>query len=255
MLDQVCRREDTGVYLRLWTDDVQKPHDDFVRGLRQNMSAIVEICWGEVVWKKVEREGHLVRLPLWGKYKGVKLYLELEADGEKLKRFVFWVHHPQWFFRPRVTPITNGVSDRAIQASIQDTALGLAASLVDINIKANFYGQLPRKRYPRLTKEQRDVREDLIDSAREELRAAFPIKAEAEEDRQSHLESRRKEKSQQMQTILQDLEKETLEYPLQNNSKTDDLVSQYQAQRSYYGKWFNKRDRSFTNPSGKKFSA
>lgn len=45
MLDQVCSRQDTSVYIRLWTDDVQKPHDPFVRELRQNMSAIVEICW------------------------------------------------------------------------------------------------------------------------------------------------------------------------------------------------------------------
>lgn len=229
MLDQVCRREDTQVYLRLWTDDVQKPHDDFVRDLRQNMSAIVEICWGEVVWRKVEQQVCLIRFPLWGKYKDVKLYLELEEDGGRLKRFLFWVRHAQWFFRPRPTNTMNGAPDRNIQAQVQDAALGLASSLVDLSIKSNFYGQFPRNKYPRLTKEQREIREDLMESAKDELRAAFPIKAEEEEERRSRLESKRKEKSQQIRTILQDLEKdlekEIQESPLENISGKADLVS------------------------------
>ncbi|KAF4217778.1 hypothetical protein CNMCM8980_008442 [Aspergillus fumigatiaffinis] len=205
MFDQICRREETLIYLHLWTDNVQKPHDDFVRDLRQNMSAIVEICWGEVVWRKVELQGRLIRFPLWGKYKDVKLYLDLEDDEKTLKRFVFWVHHPQWFFRPRPVTTTNGVPDRTIQAKIQDA---LAARLAGLSIRDNFYEQYPHNKYPRLTKEQRDVRENLMESAREETRAAFPMKAQEEEERQSRLKSKRKEQRRQIRQILQELEKD-----------------------------------------------
>ncbi|KAL2827618.1 hypothetical protein BDW59DRAFT_56422 [Aspergillus cavernicola] len=222
IFDQVCRREDTRIYLRLRTSDVQKPHDDSVRDLRQNMHALVEVCWGEVVWRRVEQQVHLVRFPLWGKCKNVKLYLELGNGGE-LKRFIFWVHHPQCFFRPRLATIANGVSNRAIQARIQDTALVLATGLAELPIKGNFYSQFPRNKYPRLTPGQRDVRERLMESAKHELRAAYPIRAKEEEERWSLLESNRKEKSQQIQTILQDLEKATPASPLENDSGNDDL--------------------------------
>ncbi|KAF4238813.1 hypothetical protein CNMCM6805_006189 [Aspergillus fumigatiaffinis] len=205
MFDQICRREETLIYLHLWTDNVQKPRDDFVRDLRQNMSAIVEICWGEVVWRKVELQGRLIRFPLWGKYKDVKLYLDLEDDEKTLKRFVFWVHHPQWFFRPRPVTTTNGVPDRTIQAKIQDA---LAARFAGLSIRDNFYEQYPHNKYPRLTKEQRDVRENLMESAREETRAAFPMKAQEEEERQSRLKSKRKEQRRQIRQILQELEKD-----------------------------------------------
>lgn len=227
MFDQVCRREDTGLYIRLWTDDVQKPHDDFVRDLRQNMSAIVEICWGEVAWRKLEQEVQLVRLPLWGKHKDIKLYLELETDGNKLKRFVFWVHHPQYFFRPRVETTTNGVLKRTIQATLQDTTLALAASLVNLPIKGSFYQKFPRNKYPRLAKEQREILESLMESEREELRAAFLVEAKVEEERRSRLENRRKEKGQQIQVILQDLEKEARAQrgPTEPDSESDILVS------------------------------
>lgn len=227
IFDQVCRREDTGVYTRLWTDDVQKPHDDFVRELRQNMSAIVEICWGEVAWRKLEQDVRPVRMPLWGKYKNVKLYLELEAGGNKLKRFVFWVHHPQYFFRPRAATTTIGNPDRIFQAALQDTSLELGASLVDLSIKGNFYERFPRYKYPRLTKEQREIYEGLMELAREELRAAFPIEAKAEDERRLRLESRRKERSQQIRVILQDLEKEdqVRRDTVKPDSESDDFVS------------------------------
>lgn len=129
------------------------------------MSAIVEICWGEVAWRKLEQKVRLVRLPLWGKYTGVKLYLKLEADGNKLKRFVFWVHHPQYFFRPRAATTANGVPDRTIQATLQDASLELAASLVDLSIKENFFARLPRNKHPLLTREQREMYEGLMESA------------------------------------------------------------------------------------------
>ncbi|KAF9890745.1 hypothetical protein FE257_005611 [Aspergillus nanangensis] len=202
MFDQICRREDTHIYLHLWTEDVQKPHDDFVRDLRHHMSAIVEICWGEVAWRKVEQQVELIRFPLWGKYKDVRLYLELEENGSELKRFVFWV------------------------LNVQDTALGLAASMVDMSIEGNLYEQFPRHKYPRLTKQQREVRNGLMESVKQELRAAFPVKAHEEEERRSRMDSKRKEKSQQIQTILRDLENsqkiETHKSPLKTGMENDD---------------------------------
>ncbi|KAL2853342.1 hypothetical protein BJY01DRAFT_206864 [Aspergillus pseudoustus] len=68
----------------------------FVSG--RTMSAIVEICWGEDAWRKVKEAiptARLIRFPLWGEHKDIRLYLELDNSGKSLKRFVFWVHHPQ----------------------------------------------------------------------------------------------------------------------------------------------------------------
>lgn len=225
MFDQFARREDTLDCIRLWTDDVQKPHDDFVHELRQRMTAIVEICWGEVVWRRTKQRVQLIRFPLWGTYKDVKLYLELDEGGGRLRRFVFWVHHPQWFSRPNQPGTNSRVSGRTIQAGVQDAALGLAASLVDLSIKGRFYEHFPWGKYPRLTKEQRELRKDLVESAREELRDAFPIAAQDEEERRSRQEHRRKDERQQLRTILHALEKETYECPLKNNEEHDDAVS------------------------------
>lgn len=176
----------------------------------------------------MDQQAQLIRFPLWGKYKNVRLFLELEETGPKLKRFVFWVHHPRWFFRPKRTTIPNDVSTRTTQARVQDTALELAASLVGMSVKRDFYSQISRT-YPRLTKEQRIIRDGLIESTREELRAAFPSKAESEEERQLHIDSRRREERQKIRAILEDLEKQPPEDSLKDNTKADDLVSEPQA--------------------------
>jgi hypothetical protein len=43
---------------------VYKPHRDFVKRLRENMWAIVEICFGEAVWKEVEASSQVILFPL-----------------------------------------------------------------------------------------------------------------------------------------------------------------------------------------------
>ncbi|EAW17578.1 uncharacterized protein NFIA_075040 [Aspergillus fischeri NRRL 181] len=155
------------------------------------MSAIIEICWGEVVWRKVDSN---------------------------------------WFFRPRPVTTTNGVPDRTIQAKAQDAALSLAARLAGLPIKDNFYEQYPHNKDPRLTKEQRDVRENLTEPAREETRAAIQMKEQEEEERQSRLESKRKEQRRQIRQILQELkkdqEKEAQEPPVGNAEENTDIVSE-----------------------------
>ncbi|OKO89600.1 hypothetical protein PENSUB_13666 [Penicillium subrubescens] len=40
----------------LYTDEFHQPQPDFVREIRHNMAAIVETCWGNVVWKEMKRE-------------------------------------------------------------------------------------------------------------------------------------------------------------------------------------------------------
>lgn len=78
MFDQVCRREETLDVLRYYTEDIHKPHRDFVRKLRASISAVVEIVWGQEAWKEVDKSARLIRFPLWGDFQYVRLYLELE---------------------------------------------------------------------------------------------------------------------------------------------------------------------------------
>jgi hypothetical protein len=77
IFDQVCRRASSEEMFGLYTDEFHQPQPDFVREIRHNMAAIVETCWGNVVWKEMKRElgPLLVSFPLWGVFKPVRLYL------------------------------------------------------------------------------------------------------------------------------------------------------------------------------------
>lgn len=54
IFDQFTRRGRTEDVLLFANEDVWKPHRDFVNRLGEKMSAIVEICFGDVVWTEVE---------------------------------------------------------------------------------------------------------------------------------------------------------------------------------------------------------
>lgn len=95
IFDQYHRRENTRNLSQYWNDDVKKPHRDFVRELRKNMRAVVEICWGESVWTTMHEMFPLVPFTLWGRWKDIKLYLELDENQQSVKRFVLLVYHPQ----------------------------------------------------------------------------------------------------------------------------------------------------------------
>jgi hypothetical protein len=73
-----------------YTDNFHRPHRDFVRELRHSMAVVVEVCWSEFVWKEIERDlgSRLVRFHLWGVFKPVRLYLELDEKHQSLKRFL-----------------------------------------------------------------------------------------------------------------------------------------------------------------------
>ncbi|EQL28385.1 hypothetical protein RJZ56_002569 [Blastomyces dermatitidis] len=79
---------------------------------------------------------------------------------------------------------------RTTQLRIQDRALRLAESLIDLPIRGDFHEQFSYNKHLHLTKAQRDVREDLTVSARDELRSAFPVKAGEVEERRSLLETK-----------------------------------------------------------------
>lgn len=78
-------------------------HEGFLRILRREMSAIVEICWGSHVRKRMLQLYDLVPLDLWGRYDGIRVYLEWEKGLNELSegatgsvsRFVIFVNHPQ----------------------------------------------------------------------------------------------------------------------------------------------------------------
>lgn len=87
----------------------------------------------------------------------LKLYLELKDDGNTFETI-------RALGAPLLIPYPNhgsnhstGVPRGTIQATVQDTALALAAS-----IRRNFDERFPRNRYPRLTREQHDIYESLM---------------------------------------------------------------------------------------------
>jgi hypothetical protein len=55
IFDQVCRRDETKDVLWFYSEDILRPHRDFVCEIRKNMSAIVEICFGVDVWNEGEK--------------------------------------------------------------------------------------------------------------------------------------------------------------------------------------------------------
>lgn len=169
MFDQVCRREETLDCLFFWQKNVYRPHDDFVREVRQIMGAPIEICWGEDVWKRVVEQFKLVQFPLWGVYKDVKLWLELEDDGS-MKRFVFQVHHPQFFCRGLHHPLE--------EAKVQDLSICLAAHMAGLVIKKDYWETHWLGKHPRLSGQSRVVFAQLRTEAKNELKAAFPARWE-----------------------------------------------------------------------------
>lgn len=89
MFDEIIRRDRTKDCLFFYTEDLRRPHKDFARSVRKNMSAAVGICFEEEVFKEVLKAAHLVRFPLWGIYKSVRLWLEFnDSNQTSMKRFV-----------------------------------------------------------------------------------------------------------------------------------------------------------------------
>ncbi|KAJ5471173.1 hypothetical protein N7530_008530 [Penicillium desertorum] len=59
MFDEICRRERTDDCLFFYTNELRRPHREFIQKVRENMSAIVEICFGEEVFKEINKTARL----------------------------------------------------------------------------------------------------------------------------------------------------------------------------------------------------
>lgn len=220
IFDQYHRRENTRKLIQYWNDDVKKPHHDFVRELCKNMRAVVEICWGEYVWTTMQAMFPMVHFPLWGKWKDIKLYLELSEDQQTVKRFVFLVYHPQHFRFNR-----NGIEQWMSRAKFQDLSLSFAGELVGMNsVNQNYYqSRYQRGLNPPLTAEQFKAWRELSTSAKTELLAAFPEQAERIKNSLPRAQKRAKEN----EMLLRLVEKEVtvMEKPLSRViTETEHLV-------------------------------
>ncbi|KAL3465027.1 hypothetical protein BJX64DRAFT_285894 [Aspergillus heterothallicus] len=176
IFDHVSRRDDTASYLAFYPEKIREIHEEFTFNIRSKMGAVVEICWGLHVKKRMLQCVKLVPLPLWGEYRGVTLFLELHADKStaKLIRFVVFVYHPN-FFVYRSTSIKPGQNWRHRFGREQDLLLAVAAKLGGIAIKEGFYEYLHNPRsYGRLTSQQSITKDRLSAQALEELRIAAP---------------------------------------------------------------------------------
>lgn len=179
IFDEICRRDETRDVLWFYNEDLYRHHRDFVCNLRENMSAVVEICWGKDVWNIMEKTNpRLARFPLWGSFKDVRLWLEL--DGQSLKRFIIHVYHPQFFCRIGQEKLRKSTSEfREKYGKPQDLALLMAAQFVGLQDRINsqfFSTDLKLGRYPRLKGDQNHRRENHLQSARGSFRVAFPEK-------------------------------------------------------------------------------
>ena len=179
MFDEICRRERTDDCLLFYTEDIRQPHRDFIQKVRENMLAVVEICFGEEVFKEIRKTTRLVRFPLWGMFRSVRLWLELADSGSNsMKRFIIQAYHPQFFSRPGRFNKTSSEffktygrpQDMAILMAIQ-----LAGLQQHIKIKPNFSEiHFVRGKYSRLSAKQDLKRQDHIREALDAFRVAFP---------------------------------------------------------------------------------
>lgn len=188
MFDQIARRGRTQDVILFSKEEVYKPHRDFVKRLRDNMSAVVEVCFGKDVWKEVETSTQLIPFPLWGAYKDVRLYLELE-NMQTMKRFVIHAYHPQFFCRPgRGRLVKRGSEFLETYGRNQDLALNMAAQFVGLQVNTNYF-EIDHQigHHPRLSAKQKRASTELNEVFKEQLRKACPEKYQDLESRMARL--------------------------------------------------------------------
>lgn len=141
------------------------------------MGAVVEVCWGMRVRRRMQRLYHLIPLDLWGSYQGVTVYLELSASGTEisLKRFIFFVRHPQCY--AYVKSVTDRAQNfRTSNGRKQDLILKVSSLIGKIEIEPHFYEYSPKLLRPgfRESAQRRLQRGKLQGEARAQLQTAFP---------------------------------------------------------------------------------
>lgn len=159
--DHLFRREASDG-LRHYPPDILDVHEQFIWELRKNMSAVVDICWGRCVKERMMKKISLSKLPLWGQYKDIDVWLEWRHDHNVspkpyLARFVLFVMHPEAMI----------YANKSTQGRVQDLHLSVAARLGNITIDQHFY-ELNHRRgtYGRLTKVDWARQKELNEEAR-----------------------------------------------------------------------------------------
>jgi hypothetical protein len=180
MFDEISRRDRTDDCLHFYTEEIRHIHKDFIRKLRENMSAVVEICFGEDVFQAVQQASRLVQFPLWGKFKSVRLWLELDDSESILKRFVIHAYHPSFFFRPSRRKKSGPSFDDAYRKP-QQLMIFMAVQLAGLSQRININPQLLGNRHRskagiRLTTDQNLARKENLLAALNAFKVAFPAK-------------------------------------------------------------------------------
>lgn len=151
-VDQVARRDISQNVEAIYPEDLWQIHERFLREIWDNMRAVVVICWGSAVRKRVlgtsKKAGWFQNfevLRLWGRFSGIEVFLELSPNKRSMKRFVLFVKHPSYFFYIQ-SDKDCAKNLRRKQGRPQDLALEVAAKLGRIHIEAQFYELSPRLR-------------------------------------------------------------------------------------------------------------
>ena len=133
--DHLFRREALDG-LKHYPAEILKIHEIFSSNLRKHMSAVVEICWGSCVKKRMKQTLCLEPLRLWVEFEQVTIWLEWEVallaskiPKHELKRFAVFVMHPQAML----------VASRPGQVRLQDQHLAVAARLGGLRINEQFF--------------------------------------------------------------------------------------------------------------------
>ena len=130
LFDHTFRREPVDG-IAAYPPDVLAIHENFTSELRNHMAAVVDVVWGAVVRERMKKTLRLEELQLWGKYRDVSIFLEWEIYGDKLRRFVVFVSHPEAML----------YGEPELLGRKQDLHLQVAANLAKISIPQSFYEQ------------------------------------------------------------------------------------------------------------------
>jgi hypothetical protein len=179
MFDQILRRSRTLDCLDFYSDDLRKPHREFVQKLRDKMWAAVEICFGKDAFVELSKSANLVRFPLWGTYKTVRLWLELNPDSTSIKRLIVEAYHPAFFSRPGRFK-KQGLEFKETYGRSQDLAIWMAIQLANLSRLTNppryFEHHFIRGYYDRLSAEANENRLSFERDAMNAFRIAFPAR-------------------------------------------------------------------------------
>lgn len=180
-VDQIARRDLSPNVEEHYPEDLWDIHEGFLRKVWDNMQAVVVICWGAAVRKRLlgtaNKPGwfrNYEMVTLWGRYGGIELFLELNADRKSMKRFVLFVKHPSHFF------YIQGDGDsakkiRRTQGKPQDLALEVGAKIGQINLEPHFYELSPKLPVSLcVSREVTRQRESWKGEAAAQLQRAFP---------------------------------------------------------------------------------